>query len=207
MGRVRLNLGRLTIPEKIARGRHIVTKLTDNSSFPNPHPSLTEVTASLDELETAFRQLQSARSEVTTRVGTQANAEKKVDQLLTRLGSFVESVAGTNETLIASAGMEIRGGRSAATTPTVPQGLAAAVGEHEGEIILSWKAVPNAYSYIIEFSLDPATVTSWTHVGIATAANKSVGNLTSGKRYWFRVKAVGAAGESGWSEQASRTVP
>ncbi len=128
-------------------------------------------------------------------------------QLLTGLGSYVESVAGTDETLITSAGMELRGVRSAATTPTAPQALAAAVGEHEGELILSWKAVPNAYSYIIESSLDPATPTSWTHVGIATAANKAVGNLTTGKRYWFRVKAVGAAGESGWSEQASKTVP
>lgn len=207
MGRVKLNLGRLTISEKIAKGRHIVAKLTNNPGFTDPHPSLNEIIASLDELETAFGQLKSARSEVTTRVGTQNNAEKKLDQLLTRLGSYVESVAGTDDALIASAGMEIRGVRSAATTPTAPQALAAAVGEHEGEIILSWKAVPNAYSYIIEFSLDPAAPTSWTHVGIATAANKAVSSLTSGKRYWFRVKAVGAAGESGWSEQASRTVP
>ena len=106
MARVRLNLGRLSITDKIARGRHIVTKLTNNPAFPDPHPSLTEVNAALDELETVFGQVQSAKSELTTRVGTQQIVEKKVTQLLTRLGSYVESVAGNNHTLITSAGME-----------------------------------------------------------------------------------------------------
>ena len=207
MARVKLTLGRLSVTEKIARGRHIVSKLTDNTSFSDPHPPLAEVTTAVDELEAAFGRVQSARSEVTTQVGTQDTAEKKLDQLLTRLGSYVESIAGTDETLIASAGLDVKGARSTATVPTVPQGVAAAVGEHEGEIILSWKAVPNAYSYIVESSVDPATSASWTHVGIATAANKAVGNLTTGKRYWFRVKTVGAAGESGWSEHASKVAP
>jgi hypothetical protein len=207
MGRVRLNLGKLSVTDKIARGRHIVTKLNENANFPDPHPPLTEVRVAVDELEEAFGRVQSAKSEVTTRVGAQENAEKKLDQVLTRLSNYVESIAGRDDTLISSAGMEIRGSRSAATIPTAPQGLAAAPGEHDGEIILSWKAISNAYSYIIESSFDPATAASWTFVGIATAASKAVANLTSGKRYWFRVKAVGAAGESGWSEHASKVVP
>ena len=207
MGRIRLNLGRLAIIDKLAKGRHIVSKLTNNASFPQPHPPLTEVTASLDEVEAAFGQLQSAKSEVTTRARTLDTAERKLDEILTRLGSYVESVAGKDDTLITSAGMEVKGSRSTATMPVAPQGVAAAAGEHDGEIILSWKPVSNAYSYTIESSLDPATVTSWTQIGIATSASKVISNLTSGKRYWFRVKAVGAAGESGWSEQASKTVP
>jgi hypothetical protein len=207
MARVKLNLGRLSVTEKIARGRHIVTKLTNNPSFRSPHPALTEVTAALDELEQAFALVQSAKSEVTTRVSSQDDAERKLDQVLSQLGSYVESIAGRDETLITSAGMELKGSRSVAATPTAPQAVTAAPGEHEGEIILAWKAVPNAYSYIIESSLDPATPASWTHAGIATSASKAIGNLTSGKRYWFRVRTVGAAGESGWSEHASKVVP
>jgi|SRR5215213_2430904 len=207
MARVRLNLGKLSVTDKIATGRHIVTKLTNNPSFPDPHPALTEVNAALDELETAFGQVQSAKSEITTRVGTQEIAEKKFDQLLTRLAGYVESVAGSDDTLITSTGMEVKGSRSPATIPTAPQSLSAAPGEHDGEIFLSWKAVPNAYSYVLEFSLDPATAGSWSQLGVATSASKTIGNLTSGKRYWFRAKAIGAAGESGWSEHASKVVP
>jgi hypothetical protein len=60
MARVRLGLGKLSITDKIARGRHIVARLTNNASFPNPHPPLTEVTTALDELEAASAQVQSA---------------------------------------------------------------------------------------------------------------------------------------------------
>lgn len=112
-----------------------------------------------------------------------------------------------DETLITSAGMETKSARSAPTVPTAPQGLSAAAGEHEGEINLVWRPIANARSYVIELSLDPATASSWTHTGVATAANKTISNLTSGKRYWFRVAAVGAVGQSGWSEHATKVVP
>lgn len=126
---------------------------------------------------------------------------------MTKLAGYVESVAGKDDTLITSAGMETKASRSAPTLPIVPQALAANAGEHEGEINLVWKAVQNARSYTIEASLDPAAANSWTHVGIATSASKIISNLTSGKRYWFRVAAVSAGGQSGWSKHATKVVP
>ena len=47
MLRVRLNLKNLTVTEKIAKGRQIVTAMTNNASFPTPNPPLTEVTTAL----------------------------------------------------------------------------------------------------------------------------------------------------------------
>ena len=138
---------------------------------------------------------------------SQDNAEAKVDQLLTQLAGYVESVAGRDDTLITSVGMEIRGAATSPTLPSVPQSVGANAGSHEGEIDLIWKAVPNARSYTIEASLDPATPASWTHMGIATSTGKVIANLTSGKRYWFRVAAVGAGRQSGWSEHATKVVP
>jgi hypothetical protein len=41
MPRIRLNLKNLTVTEKIAKGRQIVTAMTNNPSFPNPIPPLT----------------------------------------------------------------------------------------------------------------------------------------------------------------------
>jgi len=151
--------------------------------------------------------VQAAKSEVSTRAVTQDNAEAKLDQLVTQLAAYVESIAGRDDTLITSAGMETKGSRTPSTVPTAPQGVSASAGEHEGEIILAWKPVPNARSYIIESSLDPATANGWTQVGIATAATKSIGNLTTGKLSWFSIAAVGALGQSGWSEHATKVVP
>lgn len=207
MARIRLNLKKLSVTDKIAKGRQIVTAMSSNGSFPNPNPPLTEVTAALDELAQAFALVQSAKSEVSTRVATQDNAVAKVDQALTKLAGYVESVAGRDDTLITSAGMETKASRSSPSLPIVPQALSANAGEHEGEINLAWKAVPNARSYTIESSVDPAAASSWTHAGIATSASKVIRNLTSGKRYWFRVAAVSAGGQSGWSEHATKVVP
>ena len=207
MSRIRLNLRSLSVTDKIAKGRHIVTSITNNTTFPTPNPPLTEVTAALEELDKAQAAVQVAKSEVATRVLTQDSAETKVNQMLTQLAGYVESVAGTDDALITSIGMETKASRSAPQAPTVPQGLSATAGDHEGEIKLSWKPISNARSYAIESSQDPATATTWTHVGVATSANKAITNLTSGKRYWFRVAAIGAGGQSGWSEHATKVVP
>lgn len=207
MARIRLNLKNLSINDKLAKGRHIVTAMTNNANFPSPSPPLTEITSVLDELGEAFSLVQSAKSEVATRVVNQDHVEARVDQALTQLAGYVESVAGKNEALITSAGMEAKAPPSTPTLPGVPQAVTANAGEHDGEINLFWKTVPNARSYTIEASLDPATATGWMHLGIATSAGKVISNLMSGKRYWFRVAAIGAGGQSGWSEHATKVVP
>jgi len=207
MSRIRLNLKRLSTTDKLAKGRHIVTAMTNNASFPNPNPPLAEVTTALDDLTQTFALVQAAKSELATRVVNQNNAATKVDQALTQLVSYVENVAGRDNSLITSAGMETKAAPSAPAIPAIPQALGASAGEHEGEIDLFWKPVLNARSYTIEASQDPATPTSWVHVGIATSASRVISNLTSGKRYWFRVAAVSAGGQSGWSEHATKVVP
>ena len=207
MPRIRLNLGRLSITEKLAKGRQIVTAMTNNASFASPTPPLSDIATGLDELERAFGLVQAAKSEMATRSGTQNNAEARVDQLLTQLAGYVESVAGKDATLITSAGMEAKAAPSAPTIPPPPDGVGATVGEHDGVIDLFWKRVPNARSYVIESSVDPAALGSWTHVGIATSASRTINSLMTGKRYWFRVAAVGAGGQSGWSEHATKVAP
>src|SRR5689334_16249638 len=141
MARIRLNLRNLSVTEKIARGRQIVTAMTNNPSFANPNPPLPEVTAALDDLDKAFASVQTARSEVATKMITQDNASSKLDQTLTQLAGYVESVAGKDDTLITSAGMETKSVRSAPTVPSAPQGLSATAGDHEGEINLAWKPI------------------------------------------------------------------
>ena len=207
MARIRLNLRNLSITEKLAKGRQIVAAMTNNITFATPIPALPEVTARLDELDKAFALVQAARSEVATRTGTMENAETRLDQTLTQLAGYVESVAGKDDTLITSAGMEIKAAPSATTVPPAPDGVGAMAGDHDGVIDLFWKSVPNARSYVIESSTDPATAASWIHAGIATSASKAINNLTSGKRYWFRVAAVSAGGQSGWSEHATKVAP
>jgi hypothetical protein len=104
-----------------------------------------------------------------------------LDRSLRQLAAYVESVAGADDTIIASAGMATKAARTSPSVLVAPQALSATAGDHEGEIDLSWRKVANAKSYIIQSSLDPPTGESWSHAETVTAANKTIRNLTSGK--------------------------
>ena len=54
MARVKLNLRNLSVTDKIAKGRQIVTAMTNNARFATPNPALSDVTTTLDDLEKAF---------------------------------------------------------------------------------------------------------------------------------------------------------
>jgi hypothetical protein len=125
-------------------------------------------------------------------------------QLVSQVASYVESVAGPNESLIASAGMTPRAVGGASTMPDIPGDLDATIGNHEGELDLSWDTVSGARSYLIQRSTDPNVATGWIHAGTSTKSSTTIDGLTSGARYWFRVSAVGAAGQSGWSDPATK---
>jgi hypothetical protein len=62
-------------------------------------------------------------------------------------------------------------------------------------------------SYIGEQTEDPAGQTGWTHAFVVTKSSASVPGLISGKRYWFRVTALGAAGQGPWSDPATKVAP
>jgi hypothetical protein len=59
----------------------------------------------------------------------------------------------------------------------------------------------------MEKSPDPPTPTSFTHAGVCTRSAFTVTGLTSGTRYWFRVAAINANGQSAWSDPAMKIAP
>lgn len=208
MAKIRLNLASLTVPQKLAKTQQIVTSLTGNPSFPTPSPTLANITSAMNELKTAADETQAATQTRKEKTSIQAQKEDALDQLLTQAAAYVESVAGSNEQMILSAGMDMRAPAVTTTDrPTQPQFLTPTAGDHDGEIDLSWDPVSGAKSYVIEKSLDPATPTSWSHAAVSTRSNFTANALTSGTRYWFRVAAVNNNGQSGWSDPAMKIAP
>ena len=203
MSKIKLNL-RQPVPEKIQTGRQIVAAMTNNPNFASPHPPLADITLPLSTLDDAYNAHQIAKTDARTKASAADDAEIQVDRLLRKLAAYVESIADTDETIIASAGMQTKASRTTPSIVVAPQALSATAGDHEGEIDLSWRKVDNAKSYIIQTSPDPPSAESWSHADTTTVASKTIQNLTSGKKYWFRVAAIGSLGQSGWSEPATR---
>lgn len=206
MPRIRLNLHRLTIREKIAKAHQIVAALTGNADFPTPSPPLASITGAANEATTADDDVLAIRQAGKEKTAIRNQKEDTLDQFLTQIAGYVESVAGTNERLILSAGMDMRAlGTATTEAPTQPQGLTATAGDRDGEIDLSWDTVTGAKSYVIERSPDPPT--TWAHAGVSARSNFTVQNLPSGTRFWFRVAAVNSNGQSGWSDPAMKIAP
>jgi hypothetical protein len=207
MSKIKLNLQRLTIPEKIARTRQIVAAMTGNDDFKTPQPTLTQITDAANELEAAFDAAQTARQEAKTKTLEQNQVEEAHDRLLTQLAGYVESASGGDEKKIMGANMDLRSPQTPAGDLGAPTSLSASAGQRDGEIDLRWGKVERARSYVIERSADPPTPTSWAHAAVSTKAQATVGGLTSGTRYWFRVAAVGPNGQTPWSEPATKIAP
>jgi len=208
MAKTRLNLGSLTIAEKIAKAQQIVAALTGNASFPTPSPALANITSAANELKSASDDVLVVRQSGKEKTAVQNQKEDALNQLLTQCAAYVESVAGNNEQLILSAGLDMRAAAVSNTDPpNQPQALTATAGDHDGEIDLSWDTVGGAKSCVVEKSGDPVTPTTWSHAGVSTRSNYTADGLTSGTRYWFRVAAVNSNGQSGWSDPAMKIAP
>jgi hypothetical protein len=208
MAKIRLNLNSLSISEKIAKALQIVTRMTGNATFATPSPALPTITTAANELKTASDDVQEVRQLAKEKTSIQNQKEDVLDQLLTQLAGYVESVAGDDEQLILSAGMDVRTPGVVSTSPPAPpQGVIATSGDHDGEIDLSWDPVTAAKSYVIEQSTDPAAANSWTHSGVSARSSFTAQRLNSGTRYWLRVAAINNNGQSGWSDSAMKIAP
>jgi hypothetical protein len=209
MAKVKLNFSALSIVEKIARARLIVQNMTANAaSFPNPTPTLAEMTAAIDAAEQAYNAALTARNISKQRTAELATQEDALDEMAARMAGFVESASGGKEEIILSAGMDVRAPNvPTGQPPAPPTSLSATTGDKEGEVDLSWNASANAKSYIVQSSPNPPTETSWTQLAVVTTSKTTIGKLASGTKSWFRVAAVGAGGQSAWSDPAMAFAP
>lgn len=207
MAKVKLNFRRLPVPEKLTKGRQIITSVTGNPKFTNPVPPVATLTTAINELEAAYAAAQTAKHAWRNAVDVQTAKSDAVDQVFSQCASYVESVAGADESVISSAGMDPKSTGGAPTLPEPPTGIEVTEGDHEGELDISWDSVSNAKSYLIQRSTDPNNSANWTHAGTSTKSSTTIAGLASGTRYWFRVCAVGAVGQSGWSDPGTKIAP
>lgn len=205
MAKVKLGLKDYSITQKFELARNIVTAMTGNADFATPNPPLTDITAAADELETSYNDSQVARQDSQEKTTIMYDKDDALDNVLTRLSLYVENTSSGDEAKIQSAGMDVKAVPGASVPVEVPQALSATAGDMDGEIDLNWEPVSSAKSYIIEQSNDPPG--TWSQAGVVTKSKHSIQSLTSGQKYWFRVAAVGSAGQSGWSDPATRIAP
>lgn len=207
MAKVKLALKDLTIPQKIQFIRQVVTAMTGNANFTTPAPALAAITALVNALEAAFNVAQAAYLTAKQKTDLQTAAEQQMDAAITQLAAYVENITAGDAGKILSGGMETRADAVPIGALPAPQNLSATAGDQDGDIDLDWDNIRGAKSYRMEKSSDPITATSWQLVEVVTKSKGTVSGLTSGTKYWFRVAAIGTAGQSPWSDPATKIAP
>jgi len=225
--KVALNLAKQSVLVKIAKGRHYVTSMTGNPSFPAPDPALAVVTTAVDALETAF---DNADGGGTAETAIMHEKESIVDNLLAKLGSHVEVVANDDPdnaaSIVLSAGMDLKKPAAPVGPVLRPENLRAGFfGDMPGTIKLKCKKSKGTIALIWEViegsppspgpgPLAAPPVSDWKPAfnpdfpkGVSTSSTFIVTGLSSGTTYTFRVFAVGAANQSEASDVIMKMAP
>lgn len=206
MSYAKLGLDVLTVPAKIQYLRRLGAGVNANPNLPNPTPTSAMLDAKADELETNYNAALAARLESKTRTELQDQSSAEADLLVAQLASYVNGASGGNAVIIESAGFETRATPTPIGELPAPTDVQVVPSEHAGSADVSWKAIYGAKSYTIERAEDGPTL-EWKVIGYSTKKRSSLNSMVSGKKYWFRVCAIGAAGQSAWSDPVPLFAP
>ena len=176
-------------------GRNIVTMLTGNPAFTTPFPTLADVTTALDTLETeAEAALDRSKQAIANRNAAMAT----MLSLLRQLAAYVQSHSVGDVAVLVSSGFEpVKGSTPIGPLPT-PSAPTLRQGPTSGSIKARTVKIKGAYSYNWRLSLSSAPTIYLEEVQ-TTAARYIFTGLTPGQTYIVQVVAVGAAGETSWS--------
>lgn len=197
MAKIKLDHTRLDTPAYISRMREIKTALTGAATFAALVPKLTPFGVLVDTLETKntlySEAVQAARQVLTERDAARA----AVEDAARALASASEGET-SDEALLQSGGWHLRGVSAPVGPMPAPQNLSASGGDMEGEVDLSWEPVDGRDTYLAEYAT--SATGPWTQFYVGKKSSTTATGLTSGTAYWFRIRAVGAAGPGPWSD-------
>jgi hypothetical protein len=178
--------------------RNVITMMTGNVSFPTPSPSLTVVTAAVNDLEVKTQEaLNGGRMEMAARRAAEATALS----LARQLGNYVESQANGDLEVLLSSGFEAIKAPSPSVVPTTPGKPTLNYTGVTGELLFRFTGDYNVRNFSIQYG--ESATGPWTDYGLSSSTRVTLAGLTPGKTYWARACANGAAGTSDWCTPAS----
>jgi len=197
---IKANVSRLKPDELVWKANYVVSQMTGNTAFPQPTPKLTDVTAAKDQLAA---DLDTAVSGAHEAVGQKNISAKNLRTLLSGLAKYVNSASGTDLSVALTSGFEAAKGHEPIVHLDAPEGLVGKKGKYETSVELRWKKVEGARMYTVYMLVESEAGPTWKSMAVVTRTNHLVAGLVSNSTHSFRVTALGAAGESPASNEAT----
>jgi hypothetical protein len=212
--KTKLDLSNLTDQEILDLARLVTDSMNGNATFPAPNPPLTDLAAQREDINTLIGQRADLLQQAQTLTIQIRDARNRLEAALNAEAGYVEDTVknmGDEQAAaaITSAGMTVAASTGGAVGPMPKvEGLTATQGDADGEIDLAWNRIPRGLqNYIIEITEDATGLAGWKFAQNSRKSSATVKNLTSGKRYWFRVTAEGAEGPGPASDPVTKVAP
>ena len=198
---VKLGLSKIKPADMLVKVRNMVAKLTGNARFTTPVPPLSEVTLTADMLEAAI-----LAYNLNPGPGEKIDRDLAVEKMkgtMVELGGYIQAASLGDLETIKSAGCAVRRSGVPIGPLPAPRKVVARTTAYPGILDVSWAAVRGRSMYELEICQgDPNIDANWSVQALTTKNRHTVENLASDKVYFFRVKALGAAGASPLSDSA-----
>ncbi|MBK7295295.1 MAG: hypothetical protein IPI91_00905 [Flavobacteriales bacterium] len=192
---VKLGHSRVTFVALVDKSRTNISMLTGNAAYTTPNPTLAAFTAATNALDTAVQAYDFSRSRLDKQDRDQAFVALKA--MRADLGAYVQTTSGGDATLITSAGFEMEAGRQPLGLLNAPQNVRAVSTAYPGKVELRFNGVKGRLVYEVSICAgDPKVEADWSLYTTTGKNRVSITGLNSGKEYFFRVVALGAAGAS-----------
>jgi hypothetical protein len=165
----------------------VLNNMENNAVFPNPPAILADLKKLQPELATA---LANAEGRDKKMVSIKNDKKAAALDLLQQLADFVTAISKGDRTMILESGFEVSSeGRASSPPPSIGE-LEVELGP-SGEATIRTKNVTGVKAYIHQYATEqPGLNTVWTGEGSSEGVHTFTG-LTSEKRAWFRVIAIG----------------
>ena len=170
--------------------------------FPSPVPTLAALQTAVDALDAAL-----GTESTQANRALRESARETVINLLQQLAPNLETTANGDMAKLAATGFDLRKKPVRSTGPTpVPQNVRVRTTGTSGEAFVKCSAVALADAYELEHTLDPVDGPWVDGATFTSSQDMLLAGLTRGKDYYFRVRAIGSNGPSGWSDVATMMV-
>lgn len=170
--------------------------------FPAPSPTMVVFKASIDVFQNSLSGENTAAN-----VALRKSTREALTVNLQRLAAGLELTADGDLVALAASGFDLKTKPTRSTGPlSAPLDLRVKTTGTAGEAMCKCKAVPRADSYECGWTLDPLSG-PWTNIPpVSSSQSILFTGLQRGKDFYFRVRAIGANGPSGWSDVATMMV-
>ena len=189
---VRLGLTSRNVESLITLGSTVYTHMKGNVKFPASPVDMAAFNAAMIALTNLHNECTLSRS--TVAFAQERNQVVIVEDMLRKLGNYVDIVASGDEAVINDAGMPASKTREKNPAPAQITDITASYTGLPGTIMLAWKRPQFSKLFRVYMSSDPTNQSGWQLLDTITTRKMLVENLTRGARFYFQVVPVGTAG-------------